>query len=194
MNTAMVKLRALSLHGNPAFESGGLKWVTRYALWRKPVTTFVMLALAAFLTACSTTPTSTTATMYPVEGPLSKQKPLPVLIAKVDGITSNAGEIFLSLPDGELCAGRWSSVAPRSVGISTNVGIGSATTGMASAWATAFGVGYTNRNLPGVNRGEAMLVGDRGTVIHIEFYTGSGTANGTGVAKDNNTNIFRVLF
>ena len=39
-----------------------------------------------------------------------------------------------------------------------------------------------------------MLVGDRGTVIHVEFYTGSGTANGLGVARDNKGNIFKVLF
>jgi len=39
-----------------------------------------------------------------------------------------------------------------------------------------------------------MLVGNRGTVIQVEFYTGSGTANGTGVAKDNKGNVFKVLF
>ena len=49
-------------------------------------------------------------------------------------------------------------------------------------------------NVPGVNKGEAVLVGDRGTVIQVEFYTGSGTAYGTGVAKDNKGNIYKVLF
>ncbi len=39
-----------------------------------------------------------------------------------------------------------------------------------------------------------MLVGDRGTVIQVEFYTGSGTANGSGVAKDKKGNVFKVLF
>ncbi len=39
-----------------------------------------------------------------------------------------------------------------------------------------------------------MLVGNKGTVIHVEFYTGSGTANGSGVAKDNKGNIFKVIF
>jgi len=49
-------------------------------------------------------------------------------------------------------------------------------------------------DVPGVNKGEAVLVGDRGTVIQVEFYTGSGTANGTGVAKDNKGNTWKVLF
>ncbi len=39
-----------------------------------------------------------------------------------------------------------------------------------------------------------MLIGDRGTVMQMEFFTGSGTANGTGVAKDNRGNTYKVLF
>lgn len=151
--------------------------------------TLFALALYVVLAGCSTT-----ATFYPVEGPLSKIQPLPVLTATADGITGNTGNISLSLPDGEFCKGRWSSIAPMSVGYSTASATGSATNGMASVWATVYGSGFSVRNLSVVNNGEAMLVGDRGTVIHVEFYTGSGTANGSGVAKDNKGNIFKVLF
>lgn len=147
------------------------------------------LTLVASLTACSTT-----ATLYPVDGPLSKQRPLPILTAAVDGIMGNTEGISLSLPDSEHCTGRWSSIAPMSVGYSAGSATGSATNGMASVWATVYGSGFSVRNLAGVNKGEVMLVGDRGTVIQVEFYTGSGTANGTGVAKDNKGNIFKVLF
>ena len=35
---------------------------------------------------------------------------------------------------------------------------------------------------------------DRGTSIQAEFFTGSGTANGYGVAKDNANNIYKMLF
>lgn len=147
------------------------------------------LILALFIAGCSTT-----ATLYPVEGPLSKMQPLPVLTAIADGITGNTGNISLTLPNGEYCKGRWSSIAPMSVGYSAASASGSATSGMSSVWATVYGSGFSVSNLRGVNKGEAMLVGDRGTVIHVEFYTGSGTANGSGVAKDNNGNIFKVLF
>jgi hypothetical protein len=154
-------------------------------LWK----TFASAVAVAVIAACSTT-----ATLYPVDGPLSRQQPLPVLTAVVDGITGNTGGISLSLPDGELCTGKWSSIAPMSVGFSTASASGSATGGMASVWATVYGSGFSVGNLPGVNKGEAMLVGDRGTVIQIEFYTGSGTANGSGVARDNKGNVFKVLF
>lgn len=137
---------------------------------------------------------STTASLYPVAGPLSQQQPLPVLTAKVSGILGNTGGISLSLPDGEHCVGKWSSIAPMSAGFSTESASGSATTGMTSVWATVYGSSFSVSNLAGVNKGEAMLVGDRGTVIQVEFYTGSGTANGSGVAKDNKGNVFKVLF
>lgn len=149
----------------------------------------VVAILAAQLAACATT-----ATLYPVDGPLSKQQPLPVLTATVDGIMGNAGGISMTLPDGEQCTGKWSSIAPMSVGFSMASASGTATNGMASVWTTVYGSGFSVRNLPAVNKGEAMLVGDRGTVIQVEFYTGSGTANGTGVAKDNKGNIYKVLF
>ena len=149
----------------------------------------VTFALVLFLAGCTTT-----ATLYPVEGPLSKLQPLPVITATADGITGNTGNISLILPDGEFCKGRWSSIAPMSVGYSTAAATGSATNAMSSIWATIYGSGYSVRNLPGVNKGEAMIVGDNGTVIQVEFYTGSGTANGVGVARDNKGNIFKVLF
>jgi hypothetical protein len=137
---------------------------------------------------------STTVTLYPVEGPMSKQSPLPVLTARADGITGNTGNISLVLPDGEVCKGRWSSIAPMSVRYSAGSASGMATSGMSSAWATVYGSGFSMGNVPGVNKGEAMLVGDRGTVIQVEFFTGSGTANGSGVAKDNKGNVYKMIF
>lgn len=150
---------------------------------------FAAAITASLLAACSTT-----ATLYPIDGPLSKQQPLPVLTAVVDGILGNTGGISLTLSDGERCTGKWSSIAPMSVGFSTASASSTATSGMTSVWTTVYGSGYSVGNLPGVNKGEAMLVGDRGTVIQVEFYTGSGTANGSGVAKDNKGNIYKVLF
>lgn len=152
-------------------------------------TSFVALLITAALYGCSTT-----ATLFPVDGPLSKLSPPPVLTATADGITGNTGNISLVMPDGEVCKGRWSSIAPMAYRYSTASATGSATSGMASVWATVYGSGFSMANVPGVNKGEAVLVGDRGTVMQVEFYTGSGTANGTGVAKDNKGNIYKVLF
>jgi hypothetical protein len=73
-------------------------------------------------------------------------------------------------------------------------GSASVQSGMAQAWAQVYGAGFSVSNLAGVNRGEAMLTGPKGTVLQVEFFTGSGTANGNGVAKDNHGNVFKVIF
>lgn len=129
---------------------------------------------------------STTANLYPVRGPLSEIQPLPVIQARVDGIMGNSGGISLTMPDGEFCKGQWSSAA----GMSVSYGSGS----LFSQYGSAYWSGYTVSNKPGENRGQAMIIGTRGTVIEVEFYTGSGTANGFGLAKDNKGNIYKVLF
>jgi len=61
---------------------------------------------------------------------------------------------------------------------------------------SVYGSGYSFGSAARVNSGQAMLVGNRGTVIviEIEFRVGSGTASGTGVGKDNKGNVFKVLF
>ena len=48
--------------------------------------------------------------------------------------------------------------------------------------------------MPGVNRGQAMSFCESGKSIEAEFLTGSGTANGYGVAVDSNGNIYKLLF
>lgn len=135
-----------------------------------------------------------TAHLYPVEGPLAKTVPLPVLQAKADGITGNTGGITLTMPDGEVLQGRWSSVAPQQVTFSSGTATASAQSGLATVWSQVYGSGFSISNRPGVNRGEAMLTGPKGTVLQVEFFTGSGTANGNGVAKDNRGNVFKVIF
>lgn len=141
----------------------------------------ICLLICSLLVACSTT-----ANLYPVEGPLSKRSPLPVIVAKADGIMGNTGNISLSMPDGEYCNGKWSSAAGVEVGVGT--------VNLFSQYGSIFGNATSIKNVPGVNRGEAILIGEKGTVMEVEFYTGSGTANGYGLAKDNKGNIYKLIF
>lgn len=48
--------------------------------------------------------------------------------------------------------------------------------------------------MPGVNRGQAMSFCPSGRSLEVEFVTGSGTANGYGIAKDSEGNIYKMLF
>lgn len=50
---------------------------------------FIVVALLALgLSGCL----SQTVTMYPIQGPLATQQPLPVVTARADGITGNTGD------------------------------------------------------------------------------------------------------
>jgi hypothetical protein len=129
---------------------------------------------------------STTADLFPISGPLRDLKPTPVLTATVENITSNTGPFKISYPNGDNCEGKWSSIAPQMA----SSGWGT----MFSKYGSVVGVSSSVANLPGVNKGEAMAICNSGNQLQVEFYTGSGTANGTGVAKDSSGNVFKVLF
>jgi hypothetical protein len=151
----------------------------------------LLVSCMALLSGCSM---SVTAKLFPVKGPYSEQKPIPVLRALVKNVQGNSGDVTLTLPNGEVCTGTWSSIAPQQVSSTSITGGAQLRSGIQSAYATVYGTGFTVSNVPGINRGTAYLVGDRGTTIEVEFFTGSGTASGNGVATDSNGNIYKVLF
>ncbi len=143
------------------------------------VTTCAIFPLAA----CSM---STTASLYPVQGPLSQSGSKSAIIAKVGGITGGSGPFDLTMPNGAKCNGKWASVAPTYVQ-NSNVSL-------LTQYGSIVGNGTTSGNLPGANKGQAYAVCDDGNALNAEFLTGSGTANGYGVAQDKNGNVFKLLF
>lgn len=137
--------------------------------------------LLPLMTACSTS-----VSMFPAEGPLRKTTPNPVLVATAKNITSNSGKFSVTYPNGDKCIGRWASIAPQMV--STSWG------NLFTQYGTLTGVSLSNTSLPGINRGEAIAICESGNRLQVEFYTGSGTANGLGVAKDEQGNVFKLIF
>ena len=115
---------------------------------------------------------------------MAAQRPLPVISAKADGILGNTGDLSLSLPSGENCTGKWSSAAPQMVATST----------LMTQYGGVAGYAVTSGPAPGVNRGEAFVSCNQGTTMQVEFYTGSGTANGYGLAKDSLGNVYKLIF
>ena len=147
--------------------------------------TCYLFATAAiiFLQGCTA---STTANLYPVQGPLSQSKTPVVIVAKVEGITGGTGPFELSMPNGVVCKGKWSSVAP-TYSESTNVSL-------LTRYGSVTGTGNTTGLLPGANKGQAFANCSDGNSVNAEFITGSGTANGYGVAEDKRGNVFKLLF
>ena len=139
---------------------------------------------------------------YPVQGPLSEQKPLPVLTAKATG-AFRSGDFSVVLSDGEVCKGRWAQVRPTKVSKDAITATVATTDDMSSVWDTVYGQGFYVAHVLGAQLYvQAVLTGDRGTVVHVELYrpegghVGSETSTGTGkgVAKDNKGNIYKLVF
>lgn len=129
---------------------------------------------------------STTARLYPVEGPASQAVPVQVLQATINGILGNNGSLSLVLPDNVLCDGEWSSAA----GVQTTAGVGS----LFTQYGPIYGSGLSVASGGGQNPGQAIATCSDSTRFDIEFVTGGGTANGFGFARDTRGNVYRVLF
>ena len=145
-----------------------------------------MKALLVCVAGIAITGCSTTATMFPIEGPVSKRTPLPIVIAKVDGILGNTGNFSFVSPDSAQCKGKWSSVSPQMA----TMGWGT----LFTSYGTAAGFGSSVSNVPGVNKGQAFGVCADNVTFDVEFVTGSGTANGYGLAKDSSGNVYKLIF
>ena len=139
--------------------------------------------LALLLAGCAT---SVPVKMYPVQGPLAKQAPPPVVVATAGQVNTNSGPITFTLPNGSPCEGTWSSVAPKFA--TANCGT------LFSAYGAATGFGSSVGILPGANKGQLYAVCSDNTRVDGEFVTGSGTANGYGIAKDTRGNVYKLLF
>ena len=153
-------------------------------------TSFILLILSS----CTTR----TVTMVPVEGPLSNMTPIPVIRPHVDGKSGNAGNISLTMPDGEKCRGRWSSAA--------GAGDSFPTGSLISTYGNIYGTGMSVSG-HGQNLGQAIVSCEKGTIIQVEFVTDEGTADGFGdefvtgeetakgfgFAKDNKGNVYRLI-
>ena len=139
-----------------------------------------LVAIAFALCSCSG---SRLVNLYPVQGPLAAQKPVPVIVGSADGISGNTGTLTLALPSGELCSGKWSSVAAEVTGSS-----------LFGRFGSAAGFPVRTGPLPGVNKAQAFFACAEGTSIEAEFFTGGDTGNGYGIARDTNGNIYKMLF
>lgn len=146
------------------------------------------LIAAALLTTgtLSLTSCALTATMVPVAGPLSEQRPVPVVKVRADGVLGNSGKVTFVIPTDDHCEGRWSSAAGQDVMIAS----GSLISQYGATYLTGYGVSTGH----GQNPGRAVAVCTSGRVVDVEFVTGAGTGHGFGIGKDNQNNVFRFVF
>jgi hypothetical protein len=151
---------------------------------------FAWLAPVTMLTGCLSL--SVPGAFSPVQGPLSKQSPLPpTYTAKMSGLLS--GTISVNLANGEVCTGTWFFVS-KAPPVNTDSSIAAASADMATDWDFVYGPGFYVAHVVGNKLyARATLTGRMGTVIYVELSNETNTRGNTkGVAQDNKGNLFKV--
>jgi hypothetical protein len=124
--------------------------------------------------------------LYPIEGALVAQAPLPVYKVTISGV-GNSGTMSATLQGGEVCNGRWARLRPDDP--SAN--------GLSAAWDRLYGAGFFAANVLGNSGADrAVLAGDKGTTLTVEFYGLDPVrmSEVRGVAMDNHGNVFKLTF
>jgi len=124
--------------------------------------------------------------LYPVQGALAAQNPVPVYKVTISGVLSS-GTMSATLQDGEACSGGWAPIKQNDPSARKFSG----------EWDRVYGEGFFVANIlgnPVVAR--AVLTGSKGTVLTAEFYAPApGTMIGVkGIALDGGGNLFKLTF
>jgi len=134
--------------------------------------------------------------LYPVEGPLAAHSPAPVYTVNkiaISGIESLSKKISVDLANGEVASGIW-TIEKRASSADTQMP-GTAASyppqpNLAFAWDTVYGQGFYVARVLGGEIGQAVLKGNKGTIIQLEFLYRNRTF---GVAVDNKGNIYKLI-
>ncbi|MBB5036628.1 hypothetical protein [Prosthecobacter dejongeii] len=144
-----------------------------------------LLVLSALAAMVSITSCTLTAKAYPVAGPAVQGG--KVLDAKFTWAGNGSGTVALTLPDGEVCTGRYATVVGGIMSPEIVAAQGSAVAISSASVSTG--------DVRGLQTSRAMLMGTRGTIVDFEGYTsGANPTHGFGRAKDNNGNVWKVIW
>lgn len=124
--------------------------------------------------------------LYPVQGSLSAQTPVPIYNVTLSGILSS-GTMSATLQGGEVCSGNWAAVRQNDPSAGK----------LSVEWDRVYGEGFFVANILGNPVfARAVLAGTKGTTLNVEFYAPTpGQITGVkGIAMDNNGNIFKLTF
>jgi len=137
---------------------------------------------------------STIARLYPVQGPLMSQSPVPVFPGKFAG-TINSGSVSFVLQNGEVCQGRWTRVVPAKDPQGGQSVAPSPASDMPAIGDQIYGAGFYVSHVLGTTwHGQAVITGSQGTVLTVEFYRPDAIPQVQGVAKDNKGNVYKLTF
>ncbi len=152
----------------------------------------MVLPLVLLLAACGGPPQGVTrgAALLPAAGPMFDAH-APALRLVFDGASTGRGKMTVTMPDKEVVTGQYKTLDRFSMDAAEGAGEpGSGKAAIAPEdWKELYG---KSDMITGQISGEALLIGDRGTTLRVQYVVDPFDNTGFGVAKDNRGNLFRV--
>jgi len=149
-----------------------------------------VLSLAVICSSCTVTTSFT-----PTSGPLAQQG-VTSIPAKFTWNNSGSGKVSIVMPDGEICKGRYSTVARGT--ISSVYGNSYGSTYSSSSYGTYNSNGSfsgTATSLENEQHGQGMVTGNRGTVLRFSYTTSARSPlHGHGSGSDNKGNRYSIVY
>lgn len=135
------------------------------------------LLIVTLLTGCA----GFSGRLYPIQGPLSAQSPLPIYQLHASIMQST---ITATLQNGEVCQGTWGPLTPDNP--SSNA--------MSAQWDAVYGQGFFIAHILGKNGlSSGVATGNQGTTLNVEIFIAQ-PGQVSGVAADNKGNLYKLAF
>ena len=117
--------------------------------------------------------------LYPVQGPLATQTPLPIFNIEIDRA---AALMSATLQNGEVCNGNWASLPKDDPSANR----------MSAQWDAVYGQGFFVAHILGSGfLGRGLVTGPQGTTLNVETFTPT-PEDFKGVAQDNKGNLYKM--
>lgn len=136
----------------------------------------------------------------PVSGPLAQQGVIAIPV-KFTWSGSGSGKVEVVMPDGEVCTGRYSTIARGSTSLFQGNSFGSSytTSGYSpyNSYSTNSSGIYSGISSSHENeqQGEGLVIGNRGTVLKFSYTTSaSNPLHGHGSGYDNKGNRYSIVY
>jgi hypothetical protein len=160
-------------------------------MFSTPGVTVVKMIPVLFLLCCLSG-CQVTAILYPVKttGPASPSAVGQPVIAKLKFTgAGKSGTISIIPAEGECFIGNYSFVEQNPKTLNKDI--------LSAAWDNVYGPGYYVAHVLGTMHALVELKGDRGNTVLMDFYRtpgGEKMSQILGVAKDGNSNLYKVVF
>ncbi len=131
--------------------------------------------------------------LTPTSGPLA-QKGVQSLPASFTWNGSGSGKVTVTMPDGEVCTGRYSTIAGGSQSSGYAYGSGSSYGAYGNTYSNSSAYG-SSRTISNEQHGKAVARGSKGTVLTLNYVTSAANpTHGHGTGFDNKGNRYTIVF